>query len=69
MTKAEIKFEIQKVLDNVPDQILEDLLVMLKRLQDEASDHVDILNSMNRILLEDKELLEKLAKWLMLKRH
>ena len=62
MTKAEIKFEIQKVLDNVPDQILEDLLVMLKRLQDEASDHVDILNSMNRILLEDKELLEKLAK-------
>lgn len=62
MTKAEIKIEIQKVLDNVPENVLHDILDLLKELQNESSERIGLTHSLRQILLEDKELLAKLAK-------
>jgi len=62
MTKTEIKNEIQKVLDNVPEIFLQDILDLLKNLQDQPGDKLELAHSFRQILSEDKELLEKLAK-------
>jgi hypothetical protein len=62
MTKTEIKIEIQKVLDNVPENLLHDILDLLKDLQNESPKRIEITHSLRQILAEDKELLERLAK-------
>lgn len=61
MTKTQIKTEIQKVLDSVPETILQDVLDFLKVLQDQPAEKVRLTNNLRQILSEDKELLEKLA--------
>jgi hypothetical protein len=62
MSKDEIKSEINKVLEKLSDKALEDLLTFLKNLEETHSvprlDKKDI----EKILAENKELLEKLAK-------
>jgi hypothetical protein len=61
MSKDEIKIEINRVLDHFSDGALKELLTFLKQLEDKHS--IVTLNSdqLNRILSEDKQLLEKLA--------
>jgi hypothetical protein len=61
MTKTEIKIEIQKVLDNVPENVLQDILDLLKGLQNQPLDKLEITHSLRQIIAEDKELLEKLS--------
>ena len=61
MTKTEIKSEIQIVLDNVPENVLQDILDLLKGLQNQPLDKLEITHSLRQIIAEDKELLEKLA--------
>jgi mRNA-degrading endonuclease RelE of RelBE toxin-antitoxin system len=61
MTKAQIQLEIQKVLDNVPERVLQDVLDFLKELQDQPADKVRLAKHLRQILSDDKELLEKLA--------
>lgn len=62
MTKAELKIEIQRVINNVPENILEDVLDFLKELQEQPDSKVKLTNNLRKILSEDKELLERLAK-------
>ena len=64
MTKAQIQLEIQKVLENVPESVLQDVLDFLKELQDQPADKVRLAKHLRQILSDDKELLEKLAQWL-----
>lgn len=61
MTKLQIQTEIQKVLDNVPESVLQDVLDFLKELQEQPADKVKLTNNIRQILSKDKELLEKLA--------
>jgi hypothetical protein len=61
MTKRQIQTEIRKVLDSVPETILQDVLDFLKALQDQPEYKVRMANNLRQILSEDKELLEKLA--------
>jgi len=61
MTTKEIKSEIQKSLDNVPDSVLEDVLSFLKQAE-KSKDKVALAKNLREILAEDKELLERLAK-------
>jgi hypothetical protein len=61
MTKTQIQTEIQKVLESVPEAILQDVLDFLKVLQDQPADKVRLTNNLRQILSEDIELLEKLA--------
>jgi hypothetical protein len=62
MSKDEIKSEINKVLDLLPDKALEDLLSFLKSIGTKESISLMDKSSLERILTEDKELLIKLAK-------
>jgi hypothetical protein len=62
MTKIQLQTEIQKVLDNVPESVLQDILDFLKELQNQPSDKIKLANNLRQILSEDKELLERLAK-------
>ena len=62
MTKTQLKSEIQKVLDGVPYAILKDVLDFPKRLQESLTAKVKLKNNLRQILIEDKNLLERLAK-------
>ncbi|MCX6353114.1 MAG: hypothetical protein NTX03_14835 [Bacteroidetes bacterium] len=61
MSTSEIKVEIQKVLDNIPESILKDILSYLKELQGKDKSHVENVTHLRQILEEDTELLKKLA--------
>ena len=62
MTTKEIKSEIQKALDNIPESVMQDILDYLKAIQDKSADKLKLGKNLRNILIEDKELLEKLAK-------
>ena len=52
MTKLEIKNEIQKVLENMPENILQDILDLLKGLQNQAIDKLEITHALRQIIDE-----------------
>ena len=62
MTTREIKSEIQKTLDNIPENVLQDILDYLKLIQGKSADKIELSKNVRDILTEDKELLERLAK-------
>jgi len=61
MSKDKIKYEINQVLDKFSTDSLEELLLFLKKL--EQANHPATINSdmLQKILSEDRQLLEKLA--------
>lgn len=61
MTTTEIKKEIHKVLDQVPDNLLADVLIILKEVQTQKTTKSTLTSNFNKILTEDSELLHKLA--------
>ena len=61
MTTKEIKNEIQKVIENVPDSILKEILSYLKQAQKTSLKDIKMSTHLRQILREDKDLLEKLA--------
>ena len=62
MTTKEIKSEILKTLDNVPENILRVILQYLKEIEAQPKKGVDLARNLRTILTEDKALLERLAK-------
>ena len=62
MSTKEIKTEIQKSLDNVPDSVLQDNLDFLKQVEKQPANRLSLTKNLRNILSEDKELLERLAK-------
>jgi len=61
MTSRELKSEIQKTLDNVPETVLEDILKSLKQFEDTPIERVQLANRLKDILTQDSQLLERLA--------
>ena len=61
MTSKELKKEITKVLDNVPDELLEDILNYLKLLIKNPKDKINLASNIRQIIDEDRELLQQLA--------
>ena len=59
MTTKQIKIEIEKLLDTIPDTVLQDLLDFLKQAQQQTSDKLELSSYLKKILTEDKQLLEK----------
>jgi hypothetical protein len=62
MTAQEIKSEIQRTLDNIPENVLPDILNYLKSIQGKSPDKIKLSQNLRDILTEDKALLERLAK-------
>ena len=62
MTTKDIKSEIQKSLDKVPESVLQDVLNFLKQIENQSIEKVNLTMNLKDILTEDRELLERLAK-------
>jgi hypothetical protein len=62
MTIKELKSEIQKSLDHVPESILQDVLAFLKQAEGQQESHVKLARDLREIISQDKNLLERLAK-------
>jgi uncharacterized tellurite resistance protein B-like protein len=61
MTRKQIKAEIQKLLDTVPENVLQDLLDYLQEAQKMTKDQAELTSHLRKIINEDRELLEKLT--------
>ena len=61
MTTLEIKKEISKVLDHVPEKLLADILDLLKEVQFKETSNATLTSNFKKILEEDSDLLHKLA--------
>ena len=61
MTANDLKIEIQKVLDKVPDNLLQDVFSCLEEVQKRTASDFNNTQHLKKILTEDKELLKKLA--------
>ena len=62
MTTKEIKSEIQKTLDGIPGNVLQDILDYRKEIRGKSAEKVTLSKNLRDILVEDKEILERLAK-------
>jgi hypothetical protein len=62
MTTQNIKKKINKVIDEVPESYLPDILSYLNQLKKSSPKNIDTLQNFKKILKEDQTLLRKLAK-------
>lgn len=61
MTVADLKYEINKAIDEVPESVLNDILDYLKQVKVTPKEKIDLTRHLGQILREDKELLQRLA--------
>ena len=61
MKEQNVKIEIHKVIDMLPDDISKDVLDYLKNILKKSSDQVRTSKNISKILREDKNLLNRLA--------
>ena len=61
MTTADLKFEIKKEIDEVPESVLVDILDYLKQVKASPKEKIDLSRHLSLIIREDKELLKRLA--------
>jgi hypothetical protein len=62
MATKELKDKINKVIDNMPDDILEDVFSYLKALTNKSRTDIMLSQNLGKIIEEDRNLLEQLAK-------
>ena len=62
MTALEVKTRIQKILDEVPEDMLPEILKYLNDVKHQFANEVRLNNNFKKILAEDNKLLERLAK-------
>ena len=60
MTAIEIKKEINKALDQVPEKLLVDILNLIKEVQSDNSKST-LTSNLKKILSEDNDLLQELT--------
>ena len=61
MSKDQIKYEINKVLDQFSNDALEELLAFLQQLEKRHKSDTINIDHLQKVISEDKELLQKLA--------
>lgn len=62
MTTKEIKVEINKAINEIPENLLTEVLHFLKEIKNYSHGDIELSKNLNKILNEDNELLQKLAK-------
>jgi len=62
MTTKDLRKEINRVIQEVPENFLEDILSYLRQIEKKSHEDIEVLTNLKRIFKEDQELLEKLAK-------
>ena len=61
MSNEEIKSEINKVLDTLPEKTLEDLLAFIRNFDERNSASEDVWSLFQKIVKEDNNLFKRLA--------
>ena len=61
MTKAELKTEINKAIEEIPESVLEEILDYINKVKESSPDKRSLSRHLGTILREDKELLQRLA--------
>jgi hypothetical protein len=61
MTTKDLRKEINRVIEKVPDDFLAEILTYLKEVENKTEQDLSSIQRIKRILKEDKDLLEKLA--------
>ncbi len=61
MEQNDIKTEIHKVIDKFPAELLEDVLLYLKEIQEKNKTQLHNTQHLKKILTEERELLRRLA--------
>jgi len=62
MTTLQLKTKIQNTLDEIPEDILPDILDYLNMVKTQSHDQAKLNNNIKKILYEDRELFMRLAK-------
>jgi len=62
MTTKNLRKEINRVIQKVPDDFLTEILDYLKAFENKPGKDIESLKHLKQIFKEDQELLEKLAK-------
>jgi glutamyl-tRNA reductase len=62
MTTKDLRREINRVIQKVPDDFLDDILAYLKEVENKSKNDYESLRHLKQIFKEDQELLERLAK-------
>lgn len=61
MSEQEIRREIHKVVDSMPEEVLQSVLDYFQALEQSSKDKVKLAQNLKTILEEDTGLLQKLA--------
>jgi hypothetical protein len=61
MTTTQIKTEIQKKLNNAPENVLADVLDYINQLETRSNESILQNKNIHKIFKEDRELLKRLA--------
>ena len=61
MASKEIKEKINVVIEDIPEDALEDVLEYLKSLTKKSKNDIQMAQNLSKILEDDKNLLERLA--------
>jgi hypothetical protein len=61
MTKADLINKINKSINQVPKDVLQDILDYLDQVKSAPANKINLSRNLGKILREDKELLQKLA--------
>lgn len=61
MTVNQLRQEIQKSIEDMPENTLQQVLEYLKEVQKSGSDKAKLSADLSKILKEDRELLHRLA--------
>ena len=60
----QLKSEIHKAIDNVPENVLPEILEYINSIHNQSSDKAKLNKFINNVFVEDDELLRRLAEWL-----
>ena len=61
MTITDLKKEIKKAIDEVPESVLIDILEYLNQIKKSPEEKINLSRNLGLIIHQDKELLERLA--------
>ena len=61
MTTLELRSEIHKAIDNVPENVLPEILGYINAIQQPSADRENLKKFIDKVFKEDDELLRKLA--------
>ena len=59
---AEVKEEIQQIINRLPDEVLSNVWQYLKQIENSSKEEIEASIHFRKILTEDKNLLHRLAK-------